>query len=68
MPAYARADGKTVVSFKNAGKFGQRYSTLEFQDAAHLDDGDVWPVSYALTRWTPAVEQKVADLVRAAVS
>jgi uncharacterized protein YdhG (YjbR/CyaY superfamily) len=68
MPAYANADGKVVVSFKNAGKFGQRYSTLEFQDSAHLDDGDVWPVSYALTRWTPAVEKKVAELVHTAIS
>src|SRR3954470_14437354 len=48
MPAYANADGKVVVSLKNAGKFGQRYSTLEFQDSAHLDDGDMWPVSFAL--------------------
>src|SRR6266480_1174133 len=53
MPAYANADGKVVVSFKNAGKFGQRYSTLEFQDSANLDDGDLWPVSYALKKWTP---------------
>ncbi len=68
MPAYANADGKVVVSFKNAGKFGQRYSTLEFQDSAHLDDGDVWPVSFALTRWTPAVEEEVTARVRAAVS
>src|SRR5439155_15924557 len=42
MPAYANADGKVVVSFKNAGKFGQRYSTVEFQDSANLDDGDLW--------------------------
>ena len=68
MPAYANADGKVVVSFKNAGKFSQRYSTLEFQDAAHLDDGDMWPVSYALEKWTPAVEKKVAQLVSAANS
>jgi uncharacterized protein YdhG (YjbR/CyaY superfamily) len=68
MPAYANADGKVVVSFKNAGKFGQRYSTLEFQDSAHLDDGDMWPVSYALGKWTPAVEKKVAELVNAAIS
>jgi uncharacterized protein YdhG (YjbR/CyaY superfamily) len=68
MPAYTNADGKVVVSFKNAGKFGQRYSTLEFQDSAHLDDGDLWPVSFAITRWTPAVEEAVAALVRAAVS
>lgn len=68
MPAYANADGKVVVAFKNAGKFSQRYSTLEFQDSAHLDDGDMWPVSYALEKWTPAVEEKVAELVSAAVS
>ena len=43
MPAYANADGKVVLSLKNSGKFGQRYSTLEFQDSARLDDGDVWP-------------------------
>ena len=68
MPAYANAAGKVVVSFKDSGKFGQRYSTLEFQDSAHLDDGDMWPVSFALTRWTPEVEASVAELVRAAVS
>ena len=68
MPAWANADDKIVVSLKNSGKFNQRYSTLEFQDAAHLDDGDVWPVSFALTTWSPQVEKKVAALVQAAVS
>jgi fatty-acyl-CoA synthase len=68
MPAYADAAGKVVVCFKNSGKFGTRYSTLEFQDAAHLDDGVMWPVSFAIREWTPAVERKVAGLVRAAVS
>src|SRR6201986_2532415 len=68
MPAYTNADGKVVVAFKNAGKFGQRYSTLEFQDPAKLDDGDMWPVSFALTTWTPAVEKKVAELMRAAAA
>jgi len=68
MPAYANADGKVVVAFKNAGKFSQRYSTLEFQDSAHLDDGDMWPVSFALTKWTPAVEKKVAELLSAAIA
>src|SRR5215212_7083679 len=63
MPAYANEDGKVVVSLKNAGKFGQRYSTLEFQDSAHLDDGDMWAVGFAITQWTPAVEKKVAELV-----
>ena len=68
MPAYANADGKVVLSLKNAGKFGQRYSTLEFQDSAHLDDGDLWPVGFAIVMWTPEVERKVAELVTAAIS
>jgi uncharacterized protein YdhG (YjbR/CyaY superfamily) len=68
MPAYANADGKVVFCFKNAGKFNTRYSTLEFQDAAHLDDGEIWPVSYALEKWSPVVEKRVADLVKAAIS
>src|SRR4051812_23429229 len=68
MPAYANADGKVVLSLKNAGKFGQRYSTLEFQDSARLDDGDMWPVGFAITTWTPAVEKTVTELVTAAVS
>ena len=66
MPAYADADGKVVVCFKNSGKFGMRYSTLEFQDAAKLDDGDVWPVSFALLTWNPAVERTVVEQVRRA--
>jgi uncharacterized protein YdhG (YjbR/CyaY superfamily) len=68
MPAYANAEGKIVVAFKNSGKFNARYSTLEFQDAAALDDGQMWPVSFALTKWSPAVEKKVAELMRAAIS
>lgn len=68
MPAYANADGKIVFCFKNAGKFNTRYSTLEFQDAARLDDGEIWPVSYALERWSPAVEKRVSELVKAAIS
>jgi len=68
MPAYANADGKVVVFFQDSGKFNYRYSTLGFQDAANLDDGDLWPVAYALTDWSAVVEKKVADLVKAAVS
>ena len=68
MPAYADADGKVVVFFQNSGKFSYRYSTLGFQDTANLDDGDLWPVSYALHKWSAAVEKKVAELVKAAVS
>src|SRR3954466_8136694 len=48
MPAYANEDGKVVVFFQDSGKFSYRYSTLGFQDTANLDDGDLWPVSYAL--------------------
>jgi uncharacterized protein YdhG (YjbR/CyaY superfamily) len=68
MPAYANADGKIVVFFQDSGKFNYRYSTLGFQDTANLDDGDLWPASYALVRWSPAVEKKVVELVKAAVS
>src|SRR4051812_47060690 len=68
MPAYANAEGKVVLSLKNSGKFGQRYSSLEFQDSARLDDGDVWPIGFAIVRWTPEVEKKVRELLAAAVS
>jgi uncharacterized protein YdhG (YjbR/CyaY superfamily) len=68
MPTYANADGKIVVFFQDAGKFNYRYSTLGFQDAAKLDDGDMWPVAYALKKWSPVVEKKVVELVKAAIS
>jgi uncharacterized protein YdhG (YjbR/CyaY superfamily) len=68
MPAYANAEGKVVVCFKNAGKFNTRYSTLEFQDAARLDDGEIWPVSFAMQRWSPAVEKRVVELMESAVA
>jgi uncharacterized protein YdhG (YjbR/CyaY superfamily) len=68
MPSYANADGKVVVFFQDSGKFKYRYSTLGFQETANLDDGDIWPVSYALQDWSAAVEKKVIELVKAAVS
>ena len=68
MPAYTNEDGKVVVFFQDAGKFNYRYSTLGFQDAANLDDGDLWPVSYALRQWSPVVEKRVVELVKAAIS
>jgi uncharacterized protein YdhG (YjbR/CyaY superfamily) len=68
MPAYANADGKVVVFFQDSGKFNYRYSTLGFQEAANLDDGDMWPASYALITWSPAVEKKIIELVEAAIS
>ena len=68
MPAYANADGQVVVFFQDSGKFNYRYSTLGFQDTANLDDGDLWPVAYALLKWSPAVEARVVELVTAAIS
>jgi uncharacterized protein YdhG (YjbR/CyaY superfamily) len=68
MPAYANEDGKVVVFFQDAGKFNYRYSTLGFQDAANLDAGDLWPVSYALLNWSPVVEKSVVELVKGAIS
>ena len=68
MPAYTDADGKVIASFKNSGKFGQRYSSLEFQDTAKLDDGDMWAIGFALTKWSPAVEKKGGALIKAAVA
>jgi uncharacterized protein YdhG (YjbR/CyaY superfamily) len=68
MPAYTNADGKVVLFFQDSGKFNYRYSTLGFQDAANLDDGDMWPASYALMKWSPVVEKTVVELVRAATS
>ena len=66
MPAYAK-DGKNVVFFQPASKFKARYSTLGFNDPAALDDGEMWPTSYAVTTVTPAVEKKVAALVKKSV-
>jgi uncharacterized protein YdhG (YjbR/CyaY superfamily) len=68
MPAYANEDGKVVVFYQDSGKFNYRYSTLGFQDAANLDDGDLWAVAYALKKWSPAVEKKVVALVKAAIA
>ncbi len=68
MPDYANAAGKVVVFFQDSGKFNYRYSTLGFQDAANLDDGDLWPVSYALKKWSPMVEKKISELVKTAIS
>ena len=68
MPAYANADGKVVVYFQDAGKFRSRYSTLGFNDDAALDDGDMWPVSFAIAGWSPQTEEMVTNLVTAATS
>ncbi len=67
MPAYEK-DGKIVCFFQPAKKFKTRYATLGFSDAAHLDEGGIWPNAYALLELTPAVEAKIAALVKKAVS
>jgi len=64
MPAYANADEKVVVFFKPASKFKDRYLTLGFNDAAKLDDGAMWPTSYAVVKLTSAEEQQIAALVK----
>ena len=67
MPAWAK-DGKTLCFFQPASKFNVRYSTFGFEQAANLDDGTMWPTSYAITQLTPDAEKRVAALVRQAVS
>ena len=66
MPAYAK-DGKVICFFQSGAKFGARYATLGFSDAANLDDGAMWPTAYALKALTPAEEKRIAALVKKAV-
>ena len=66
MPAYAK-DGKIVCFFQPAQKFKSRYATLGFNDDANLDDGNMWPTSYALTRLTTADEKRIAALIKKAM-
>ncbi|RBP63434.1 uncharacterized protein YdhG (YjbR/CyaY superfamily) [Brevibacterium sanguinis] len=65
-PAYAR-DGKVVVFYQPAEKFDTRYGAVSFEDLAHLDDGDMWPVSFAVVDMTDAVSARLRELVRKAV-
>jgi uncharacterized protein YdhG (YjbR/CyaY superfamily) len=67
MPAYAK-EGKVVCFFKSAGKFNSRYATFGFEEAANLDEGSMWPTSYALKEMTPADEARIAALVKQAAS
>jgi uncharacterized protein YdhG (YjbR/CyaY superfamily) len=67
MPAYAK-DGKVVCFFQSGQKFKSRYATLGFQDAANLDEGDIWPTSFALKRLTADVEETIGRLVKRAAS
>jgi uncharacterized protein YdhG (YjbR/CyaY superfamily) len=68
MPGYANADGKIVVFLQPAKKFKTRYATVGFEGPASLDDGDMWPVAFALLAWSPAVDKKLTELVRTATS
>lgn len=67
MPGFANAEGKIVVFIQPAKKFKTRYATIGFEDRANLDDGDLWPVGFAVRAWTPKVEATVTELVRKAV-
>lgn len=66
MPAYAK-DGKVICFFQNAQKFNTRYSTLGFNEDARLDEGRMWPTSFAVLELTPSVEEKIRELIRKAV-
>ena len=68
MQAYCNTEGKTVVFFQDSGKFKTRYCTLGFQDAAQLDEGSMWPTSYAVDEITPAIEKQITELIKRAVS
>jgi uncharacterized protein YdhG (YjbR/CyaY superfamily) len=67
MPAYAK-DGKVICFFQAKAKFKVRYSTFGFQPEAHLDDGEMWPTSFALLELTPRAEARITELVKKAVS
>ena len=67
MPAYAR-DGKVVCFFQAAAKFDARYATFGFNDTANLDEGNMWPTSFALKKLTAAEEERIGALVKKAVS
>jgi uncharacterized protein YdhG (YjbR/CyaY superfamily) len=67
MPAYTK-DGKVVCFFKSAEKFNSRYATFGFEEAANLDQGDMWPTSFALKKLTAADEARIAALVKKAAS
>ncbi len=68
MPAYANEDGKVVCYFTAASKFKERYATFGFNAAANLDEGNMWPTSFALTKLTAAEEARISELVEKAVS
>src|SRR5687767_11093318 len=67
MPAYANKDGKVVCFFQSGQKYKSRYCTFGFQDAAHLDEGAMWPASFAINKLTANEEKKITELVKKAV-
>jgi uncharacterized protein YdhG (YjbR/CyaY superfamily) len=67
MPAYANPDGKVVCFFTPASKFKERYASFGFNAEANLDEGNMWPTAFALTKLGQAEEERIADLVRKAV-
>jgi uncharacterized protein YdhG (YjbR/CyaY superfamily) len=68
MPAYANKDGKVLCYFRNADKFKERYAQFGFSDSANLDDGSMWPITFALPKLTAADEKRIGALVKKAVS
>jgi len=68
MPAYVNADGKVVVFFQSAAKFKVRYATIGFQPDAHLDEGEFWPTSYAVTKLSEVDQERLVALLEKAVS
>ncbi len=68
MPAYANKDGKVVCFFRGASKFKERYLTLGFNEQATLDEGNFWPIAFALTKLTPTEEKQITALVKQATS
>ena len=66
MPAYANADGKLICFFTAAAKFKSRYATFGFEETANLDDGTMWPTSFAVQELTPATEARLVELVKKA--
>ena len=68
MPAYANEDGKVICFFKAASKYNERYASFGFDQAASLDEGNMWPTSFALRKLTATEEKKIGALVKKAVS
>lgn len=67
MPAYTNKDGKVICFFQSGHKYKSRYCTFGFQDAANLDEGNMWPTGFAIEKLTSVEEKKIADLVKKAV-